>query len=145
MTFDLEGAPDGAALVPPAEEASPSAATEPKPSRADIAKLIRELADEGLTAKEIGQRLGLSRQWVFKIAAQHHIRIPNVGPSRRIAVNLPVAIRKTIEAKAKEQGVSINTALRRVAVAVFMDNARLLERTIGKQAAPKRRYGRQGG
>jgi len=52
----------------------------PKKDHRPKAELIRELAMQGLTGKQIGQKLGMSRNAVYGLAWRHGITLSKINP-----------------------------------------------------------------
>lgn len=114
-----------------------------KPTRRDLADRISAFVDDGLTATQIGQELGMSRQRVMRIAAQYRVRLQPRGGKRRIGAHFSGKDYEIMRALADKANVSVGTMLVRIARVVVEDGAGAAARRLGSAARPKRSYVRR--
>ena len=112
-------------------------------TRRDLAERIAALADEGLTAGEIGERLAMSRQRVMRVAAQFKIRLQPRGGSRRIGVQFNGARYDILKQLADDAGISVGAIIARLAAVVVDDGIVVAKKRLGRHALPKRPYTRR--
>lgn len=137
-----DSAPEGA----PAYDVQPAPVpVAPKPTRREYAGLIQALADDGLPAREIGRRLGLTRQRVMKIAGQFNLALQPRGYRRRAIVHFKPGQGEIIRLMAEAAGVSFGTMVMRMAAAFIEHGQATAQRKLGKQARPTRVYAQRGG
>ncbi len=126
-------------LLSPHRPSGP-AAPEPKPSHREYAKLIQALADDGLSAPQIGRRLGMSRQRVMRIAAQYDVRLEGRGGRHRLTTTISGGRLAVVQILDDKAGVALGTMLVRLATKAMDGGASAAERKLGKEARPRRRY-----
>src|SRR4051812_19246886 len=99
----------------PTELSASGAQDTSKPTRRELAQRIQAFTDEGLSASEIGARLGISRQRIMRTAALHGIRLQPRGGSRRITAQFSSRDYEMMQALAQRAGCSVGAMLVRVA------------------------------
>jgi len=111
----------------------------PDISRRDRVRLIAMLADDGLTSRQIAERLGISKRRVNQIATNAGFSIGKRGGTGRIGAHVPRLLIGNIADIAAEAGCSRSALVGRAIKAVFEDKA-TARRMLGKSALPVRRY-----
>lgn len=114
-----------------------------RPTRRQFSELIQALTDDGLCASEIGERLGMSRQRVMRIAAQFGVRLQPRGGSRRVGAQFSGRRYQVLDALAQQAGVSTGTMLTRIVGLVVDEGHAQAARRLGREAIPKRPYRRR--
>lgn len=112
-------------------------------TRREQAGRIEQLSDEGLCTREIGKKLGMSRQRVMRIAAQYGVRLQPRGGTRRIRAQLSGKDATVLKELAAQANVSVGTMLARIARVMVEDGAGPAARRLGRAARPKRTYNRR--
>lgn len=126
----------------PTELSAPGAQDSSKPSRRELAQRIQLFTDEGLSAGEIGRRLGCSRQRVLRIAQQFNVRLQPRGGSRRVGAQFNRADYELMLQLAQAAGCSVGAMLVRLARVPMAGGVVTAKRKLGRDALPKRGYRR---
>jgi hypothetical protein len=109
-----------------------------------LAQRIQLFTDEGLSASEIGARLGMSRQRVMRTAALHGIRLQPRGGARRVSAQFSGRRYEVIAALAQQAGCSVGAMLVRLAAITIDEGTHKAARKLGRDARPRRAYSKRG-
>jgi biotin operon repressor len=99
-----------------------------------LAVAIRDLADEGMTSREIGKALGKSKTAVAKCARWHGVRL-QTSKSRAYRVALPWENAEIIIKLSGESGLAETEIVARIVAIVVGDGMDRARKRLGKALA----------
>lgn len=100
---------------------------------------MSRLSDDGYILHEIAARVRISRNWAWRLARRHGIRLDAAQGRRRVVCDLTPEVLDSLDALATDAGVARSEMLGRIVRVVLEDPARLRHQ-LGKLALPKRPY-----
>jgi hypothetical protein len=107
--------------------------------REDLADQVAELADEGRSAEEIANHLGLARLQVLRLAHRIKMRLPPRG-MRRLGVKITPARYAVVRQLAEGARITPSAMLGRIATLLLAEGREAVTRKLGKEAMPRRSY-----